>query len=137
MPLSAAELAACLTKPEFPRSASYASEFVVENHMGPNVLWLAEALAETLDLRTGMRVLDLGSCRSLSSIFLAREFGAQVWAADLWIGPEENAARRQVRPGPSRLLRVFSTTPTPAPAARTAYNTRSGRPTATAERRLA
>lgn len=30
-----------------------------------------------------MRVLDLGCGRALSSIFLHREFGVQVWAADL------------------------------------------------------
>ena len=40
-----------------------------------------------------MRILDLGCGRAVSSIFLAREFGAQVWAADLWIPAEENLTR--------------------------------------------
>jgi cyclopropane fatty-acyl-phospholipid synthase-like methyltransferase len=40
-----------------------------------------------------MRILDLGCGRALSSIFFAREFGAQVWAADLWIKPTENWRR--------------------------------------------
>lgn len=31
--------------------------------------------------------------RAVSSIFLAREFGAQVWAADLWISASENTQR--------------------------------------------
>ena len=35
-------------------------------------------------LEPGMRVLDLGCGKGLSSIFLAKEFGVQVWAADLW-----------------------------------------------------
>jgi SAM-dependent methyltransferase len=40
-----------------------------------------------------MRVLDLGCGTAISSIFLAREFGVQVWAADLWISPDDNARR--------------------------------------------
>jgi cyclopropane fatty-acyl-phospholipid synthase-like methyltransferase len=62
-------------------------------HMGPNVLWITEALCQVLDLRPGQRVLDLGCGKALSSIFLAREFGVRVWAADLWIAPEDNARR--------------------------------------------
>jgi cyclopropane fatty-acyl-phospholipid synthase-like methyltransferase len=40
-----------------------------------------------------MRVLDLGCGRALSSIFLHREFGVQVWATDLWFNPSENYQR--------------------------------------------
>jgi cyclopropane fatty-acyl-phospholipid synthase-like methyltransferase len=40
-----------------------------------------------------MRVLDLGCGRAISSIFLRREFAAQVWAADLWFSPSENLRR--------------------------------------------
>lgn len=40
-----------------------------------------------------MRVLDLGCGRAKSSIFLAREFGVQVWATDLWISASENIRR--------------------------------------------
>jgi SAM-dependent methyltransferase len=40
-----------------------------------------------------MRVLDLGCGAAISSIFLAREFGVEVWAADLWIEPTQNARR--------------------------------------------
>jgi cyclopropane fatty-acyl-phospholipid synthase-like methyltransferase len=46
-------------------------------------LWLTEWLAEALDLRPGMRVLDLGCGRAMSSVFLRREFGVQVWASIL------------------------------------------------------
>ena len=53
---------------------------------------MTEWLCEKLDLQPGMRVLDLGCGRALSSVFLAREFGVQVWATDLWIAATENLA---------------------------------------------
>src|SRR5262249_10278680 len=46
-----------------------------------------------LPLAPGMRVLDLGCGRAVSSIFLHKEFGAQVWAADLWFSASENLRR--------------------------------------------
>ena len=61
--------------------------------MGPNVLWLTEWLCEKMELKPGMRVLDMGCGKALSSIFLAKEYGAQVWANDLWIPAAENWQR--------------------------------------------
>jgi SAM-dependent methyltransferase len=63
---------------------------VIENQMGPNALWLLEGLVEQLDIPAGSRVLDLGCGHAMSSVFLAREFGAEVWATDLWISAEAN-----------------------------------------------
>lgn len=60
--------------------------------MGPNPLWLLEDLARDLDLHPGMHVLDLGSGRGATSVFLAREYGVQVVAADWWVEPDEAAA---------------------------------------------
>ncbi len=77
----------------FPRSSQYRPKLVIECDMGPNVLWLTEFLSEAMDFEPGMRVLDLGCGKALSSIFLAREFGLEVWAVDLWISPTENAER--------------------------------------------
>lgn len=91
-----AELSEILTIDQFPRSVSYDPEWVIENKMGPNVLWLTEALSQVMDLEPGMRVLDMGCGRAVSSIFLAKEFGLQVWATDLWIKASENWER--VRP---------------------------------------
>ena len=79
--------------PDFPRAAKYDSDWIMENSMGPNVLWLTEFLTRVMDLEPGMRVLDLGCGRSISSIFLAKEFDLQVWAADLWVSPAENWQR--------------------------------------------
>ncbi|MGI8572718.1 MAG: SAM-dependent methyltransferase [Solirubrobacteraceae bacterium] len=66
---------------------------MLENPMGANPVWLTESLSEVLDLTPGMRVLDLGCGRAISSIFLAQEFGVQVWACDLWIPASENWER--------------------------------------------
>jgi SAM-dependent methyltransferase len=78
----------------FPRSSRYHPEWIIASVSGGACsLWLAEWLAEALELRPGMRVLDLGCGRAASSIFLHREFGAQVWATDLWFSPSENLQR--------------------------------------------
>ena len=66
----------------YPRASAYDPEWVLEYLMGPNVLWLAEALSQKLELRPGMRVLDMGCGKAMSSIFLAKEFGIQVWATE-------------------------------------------------------
>jgi len=58
--------------------------------MGPNSLWLTEWLCEAIDLKPNMRVLDLGCGKAISSVFLAKEFGVQVWAYDLWIKATDN-----------------------------------------------
>lgn len=87
------ELRQALRLERYPRSNAYDPRWVVENLMGPNVLWMAEALTQVIDLRPGLKVLDLGCGKAVSSIFLAREFGVEVWATDLWIGAEANRRR--------------------------------------------
>ena len=75
---------------EYPLSSKYDPDWVFENQMGPNPLWLTEWLCQEMDLQPGMRVLDMGCGKALSSILLAREFGVQVWANDLWVKPTDN-----------------------------------------------
>ena len=78
----------------FPRAAGYNPAWVLSAVSGgANALWITEWLSEALDLRPGMRVLDLGCGRATSSIFLHREFGVEVWAADLWFSATENRRR--------------------------------------------
>ena len=83
-----------LVSERFPRASRYHPEWVLAGVSGgANPLWLTEWLTEALDLRPGMRVLDLGCGRAMSSIFLRREFGVQVWATDLWFSASENLQR--------------------------------------------
>jgi cyclopropane fatty-acyl-phospholipid synthase-like methyltransferase len=83
-----------LVSGQFPLSAKYHPDWILAGVSGgANPLWLAEWLAGAMGLQPGMRVLDLGCGRALSSIFLRREFGVQVWAADLWFSASENLQR--------------------------------------------
>jgi ubiquinone/menaquinone biosynthesis C-methylase UbiE len=84
-----------LKNDRFPRSAKYDPEWVLKGWMGPNVLWLTEWLTEKMNLKPGIRVLDMGCGKALSSVFLAREYGVRVWANDLWVNATENWQRIQ------------------------------------------
>lgn len=77
----------------FPLSRKYNPDWLIRNGMGSNNVWLTEWLTQALELQSGMRILDLGCGRAVSSIFLAREFDVQVWATDLWIAASENTLR--------------------------------------------
>jgi len=59
---------------------------------GQDPLAQADSVAGAMELRPGMRVLDLGCGRAASSIFLANRFGVRVWAADRDVSPTENLA---------------------------------------------
>jgi SAM-dependent methyltransferase len=74
----------------FPRSEKYPLEWITAGGMGSHPLWMAEWLCQAVELRAGMRVLDLGCGWARSSMFLAREFGVQVWATDLWVPASDN-----------------------------------------------
>ncbi|MCP5033248.1 MAG: methyltransferase domain-containing protein, partial [Actinomycetia bacterium] len=84
---------ASLHHPRYVRSNKYDPSWITKNQMGPNVLWLTESLTEVMIIEPGMKVLDLGCGTAMSSIFLAKEFGAQVWATDLWIAASDNQQR--------------------------------------------
>ena len=78
----------------FPRSWKYNPAWIQSSISGgANALWLAEWLTNAMELRPGMRVLDLGAGRAASSIFLRMEVGVEVWSTDLWISPSENLQR--------------------------------------------
>ncbi len=83
-----------LVSARFPRASTYHPEWVLAAASGgANALWLVEWLTTNMELRPGMRVLDLGCGRAATSIFLRREFGVEVWATDLWFSAAENIQR--------------------------------------------
>ncbi|HLG11725.1 MAG TPA: methyltransferase domain-containing protein [Dehalococcoidia bacterium] len=92
-PADAERFAERMVAPQFPRAAQYDPIWVYSHSMGPNVLWLTEWLSQNIELSAGMRILDLGCGTAVSSIFLAREFGVSVCAAELWVAPHDNWER--------------------------------------------
>ncbi len=77
----------------FPKASQYDPEWVRKHSMGENVLYNLESLTKSLNLKPGMRVLDLGCGKAISSIFLAKEFGVTVWAVDEAISASANYER--------------------------------------------
>ncbi|PTX12269.1 methyltransferase family protein [Pontibacter mucosus] len=77
----------------FPKAMRYDPDWVRRHSMGENVLFNLESLTKSLHLEPGMRVLDLGCGKAISSIFLAREFGVTVYAVDEAVSASDNYQR--------------------------------------------
>ncbi len=78
---------------KYEKSDKFDKTFMLENMMGPNCAKLLEGLSAHMALKPGMRVLDLGCGKGITSILLAREFNTAVFATDLWIPATENYER--------------------------------------------
>jgi SAM-dependent methyltransferase len=87
------ELQAALNMPQFPMSSKYDAEWICENQMGPCSLWLCEFLMQKMEIKPGMRVLDMGCGKGMTSIFLAKEYDSTVFANDLWVSATDNYQR--------------------------------------------
>ena len=74
----------------YSKSEKYSSPALQAKIMGPNPVKLEEELLLDHRIPEGAVVCDLGSGQGLTSVFLAKEFGFTVYAADLWSDPEEN-----------------------------------------------
>lgn len=72
------------------RSEKYDTPELNAKIMGPNPVKLEEELLEGNLIKPNGIVCDLGSGQGLTSVFLAKEYGFRVYAADLWSEPEEN-----------------------------------------------
>ena len=75
---------------KYPFSEKYNTPEILAKIMGPNPMRLEEELLTGHRIPAGSVVCDLGSGQGLTSVFLAREYGFTVYAADLWSDPEEN-----------------------------------------------
>lgn len=73
------------------KSEKYQSPEFLRKIMGPNPVKLEEELLCDHQIKEGAVVCDLGSGQGLTSVFLAKEYGFKVYAADLWSDPTENA----------------------------------------------
>ncbi|MGN0467854.1 MAG: SAM-dependent methyltransferase [Acutalibacteraceae bacterium] len=71
-------------------SEKYNTPELMAKIMGPNPIKLEEELLSDCKIEKGAVVCDLGSGQGLTSVFLAKEYGFQVYAADLWSDPDEN-----------------------------------------------
>ena len=75
---------------QYIRSEKYGTPELMAKIMGPNPVKLEEELLLHHSIPAGAVVCDLGSGQGLTSVFLAREYGFTVYAADLWSNPEDN-----------------------------------------------
>lgn len=75
---------------KYPLSEKYNTPELMGKIMGPNPMKLEEELLTGHQIPAGSVVCDLGSGQGLTSVFLAREYGFTVYAADLWSDSEEN-----------------------------------------------
>ena len=82
MDYSKEEIKKLMNNARYPLSSKYNPDWILQNSMGSHSLWLVEALAQDMKIGKSMRVLDLGCGRAAGSIFMAREFGCEVWAVD-------------------------------------------------------
>ena len=75
---------------KYPLSEKYSAPELMAKIMGPNPIKLEEELLTEHLIPNGAVVCDLGSGQGLTIVFLAKEYGFMVYAADLWSDPEEN-----------------------------------------------
>ncbi|MDD4075767.1 MAG: class I SAM-dependent methyltransferase [Eubacteriales bacterium] len=75
---------------EYVKSKKYDIPIIKEKIMGPNPIKLEEELLRDNRIPAGAVVMDLGSGQGVTSVFLAREYGFRVYAADLWSDPSDN-----------------------------------------------
>ena len=75
---------------EYVKSKKYDTEELQSMIMGPNPVKLCEELLIGNQIPENAVVCDLGSGSGLTSVFLAKEYGFVVYAADLWSDPVEN-----------------------------------------------
>lgn len=72
------------------RVEKYKNYFNKEFLMGPNGIRLLNEMLENYPIAPNSKVMDLGCGKGLTSLFLAQESKANVFAVDLWVSATEN-----------------------------------------------
>ncbi|MGN0621257.1 MAG: SAM-dependent methyltransferase [Porcipelethomonas sp.] len=72
------------------KSEKYNTPEFMSKIMGPNPVKLTEELLTGHKIPENAVIMDLGSGQGLTSVFIAKEYGFTVYAADLWSDPDEN-----------------------------------------------
>lgn len=75
---------------KYEKSEKYLTPSLMAKIMGPNPVKLTEELLKDCKIPEKSVIMDLGSGQGLTSVFMAKEYGFTVYAADLWSEPEEN-----------------------------------------------
>jgi len=73
---------------QYPELQGYSRDEIYEDFFGGGGLYLAAHMLRTLHLKPNDHVLDLGCGKGASSIFMARHYGVNVTALDLWTSAE-------------------------------------------------
>ncbi len=90
------------------RSDKYQKYFCIPYLMGPNSLRLLDELLDAYPMTFTQDdlVLDLGCGSGLTSLYLAFETGAKVYAADLWVPEADNRKRIEEWDVPDKIVPV-------------------------------
>ena len=90
--MSKSELEALFPKLDvshIPNLSNYSWEEWHEGSLGAGDCFLADEMAQKLDLQPGMRILDIGSGRGYNSCFLAKHYGVIIYAVDAFANPTD------------------------------------------------
>lgn len=74
--------------------------------LSPGGYLLMHLIVDKLNIKRGARILDLGAGNGQSSIFLAKEYNAEVTAIDLWIDEESRNERARAHGVADRITNI-------------------------------
>jgi len=86
----------------------YRKYMTKDTMMGPNTIRLLDEIIDRYPLKSAGRILDLGCGTGLSSLYLANETGAEVFAVDLWCSATDNFRRFQNWNADDRIIPIHA-----------------------------
>ena len=106
-----------LDRSDYPELDKYSRDECYQDFFGGGGLYLAVEMLRTLRLKPDDIVLDLGCGKGATSVFLAKHFGVQVVALDLWTSAEylNETFKAQGYAGRIAAIQMDATQPLPFP----------------------